>query len=100
VPFYCAHDYEKMRSVYGAVLSKFTVKIRIAESIDLGSFFKFIMMYITSWTSFFFNKKLLEHSIGILYKIYIIIKFSLDNKLILNKILKWKAVVQYWSITH
>jgi hypothetical protein len=36
VPFYCAQDYEKIRSVYGAVLSKFTVKIRIVESIDLG----------------------------------------------------------------
>jgi hypothetical protein len=36
VPFYCAQDYEKIRSVYGAVLSKFTVKIRIAEPIDLG----------------------------------------------------------------
>jgi hypothetical protein len=36
VPFYCAQDDEKIRSVYGAVLSKFTVKIRIAESIDLG----------------------------------------------------------------
>jgi hypothetical protein len=36
VPFYCARDYEKIRSVYGAVLSKFTVKIRIAETIDLG----------------------------------------------------------------
>jgi hypothetical protein len=36
MPFYCAQDYEKIRSVYGAVLSKFTVKIRIAESIDLG----------------------------------------------------------------
>jgi outer membrane lipoprotein SlyB len=36
VPLYCAQDYEKIRSVYGAVLSKFTVKIRIAESIDLG----------------------------------------------------------------
>jgi hypothetical protein len=37
VPFYCALDYEKIRSVYGAVLSKFMVKIRIAESINLGN---------------------------------------------------------------
>jgi hypothetical protein len=36
VPYYCAQDYEKIRSVYGAILSKFTVKIRIAASTDLG----------------------------------------------------------------
>jgi hypothetical protein len=37
VPYYCAQDYEKIRSVYGAVWSKFSVKIRIAVSIDLGN---------------------------------------------------------------
>jgi hypothetical protein len=36
VPYYCAQNYEKIRSVYGAVWSKFTVKIRIAILIDLG----------------------------------------------------------------
>jgi hypothetical protein len=32
VPFYCAQDYEKIRSVYGAVLSKFAVNIRVSSS--------------------------------------------------------------------
>jgi hypothetical protein len=36
VPYYCAKNYEKIRSVHGAVWSKFTVKIRIAVLIDLG----------------------------------------------------------------
>jgi hypothetical protein len=39
VPYYCAQDYEKIRSVYGAVWSTFTVKIRIAVWIDLGNYF-------------------------------------------------------------
>jgi len=36
VTYYCAQVYEKIRSIYGAVWSKFTVKIRIAVLIDLG----------------------------------------------------------------
>jgi hypothetical protein len=36
VPYYFAQDFEEIRSVYSAVWSKFTVKIRIAVSIDLG----------------------------------------------------------------
>jgi hypothetical protein len=38
VPYYRAQDYEEIRSVYSAVRSKFTVKIRIAGSIDLGCY--------------------------------------------------------------
>jgi hypothetical protein len=36
VPYYCARYYEQMRSVYGAVWTKFTLEIRITVSIDLG----------------------------------------------------------------
>jgi hypothetical protein len=44
MPYYCAQDYEKIRSVYDAVWSKFTVKIRIPVSIDMERNNKLISM--------------------------------------------------------